>query len=126
MSKKISFNKYARACLDYVNKDRQNCIWNFKRENLPNPAKVFNLHAAEKISSEKVNHKEKVACLIRRVEAVSKCRGWKQRKWKRLKQSNFSSKRFCVARYVNIHTDGRYKKTETKAELIQRLMGCME
>ena len=53
MGKKISFKKYAKVCMDYVNRDNQNCIWGFKKENLPDPSKVFNLHAAEKIAAEK-------------------------------------------------------------------------
>lgn len=82
MGKKISFNKAARACLDYVNKDNQNSIWCFARKNLPDPAKVFTLHAAEKIAAERVNPPEKVQFPGFRVKTAPNCRRWKHRRWK--------------------------------------------
>lgn len=84
MGKKISFNKAAKACLDYVNKDNQNSIWCFARKNLPDPAKVFTLHAAEKVAAEKANLPKKAAS--RRIKASFKRRGWNCRSWKRTRK----------------------------------------
>ena len=82
MGKKISFNKAARACLDYVNKDNQNSIWCFARKNLPDPAKVFTLHAAEKVAAEKAKPPKKAAFRRIKAKAAFKRRGWKRRSWK--------------------------------------------
>lgn len=84
MGKNISFNKAAKACLDYVNKANQNCIWSFAPKNLPNPAKVFTLHAAEKVAAEKANPPKKA--VSRRIKAAFKRRGWKCRSWKRTRK----------------------------------------
>lgn len=81
MGKKISFNKIAKVCLDYVNKDNQNSIWCFARKNLPDPARVFTLHAAEKVAAEKANSPKKA--VSRRIKAAFKRREWKRRSWKR-------------------------------------------
>ena len=86
MGKKISFNKAAKACLDYVNKDNQNSIWCFARKNLPDPAKVFTLHAAEKVAAEKANPPKKAAFRRIKAKAAFKRRGWKHRSWKRTRK----------------------------------------
>lgn len=86
MGKKISFNKAAKACLDYVNKANQNCIWSFAPKNLPNPAKVFTLHAAEKVAAEKANPPKKGTFRRIKVKATAKRRGWKRRSWKRTRK----------------------------------------
>lgn len=84
MGKKISFKKYAKVCMDYVNRDNQNSIWGFAPKNLPNPAKVFTLHAAEKVAAEKANPPKKA--VFRRIKAAFKRRGWKCRSWKRTRK----------------------------------------
>ena len=93
MGKKISFKKYAKVCMDYVNRDNQNSIWGFKKENLPDPSKVFNLYAAEKIAAEKIAA-EKIAaekkkslpkietCRTIKLKITPKRRCWKKRHWK--------------------------------------------
>ena len=83
MGKKISFKKYAKVCMDYVNRDNQNCIWGFKKENLPDPSKVFNLHAAEKIAAEKMKSLPKIeTCRTIKLKITPKRRCWKKRHWK--------------------------------------------
>lgn len=78
MGKKISFKKYAKVCMDYVNRDNQNCIWGFKKENLPDPSKVFNLYAAEKMKSlPKIE-----TCRTIKLKITPKRRCWKKRQWK--------------------------------------------
>ena len=86
MGKKISFDKAARACLNYVNKANQNCIWSFAPKNLPNPANVFTLHAAEKVAAEKANQPKKAASRRIKAKAAFKRRGWKRRSWKRTRK----------------------------------------
>lgn len=83
MGKKISFKKYAKVCMDYVNRDNQNCIWGFKKENLPDPSKVFNLHAAEKIAAEKKKSLPKIETFRTiKLKITPKRRCWKKRHWK--------------------------------------------
>lgn len=83
MGKKISFKKYAKVCMDYVNRDNQNSIWGFKKENLPDPSKVFNLHAAEKIAAEKKKSLPKIeTCRTIKLKITPKRRCWKKRHWK--------------------------------------------
>ena len=83
MGKKISFKKYAKVCMDYVNRDNQNSIWGFKKENLPDPSKVFNLHAAEKIAAEKKKSLPKIeTCRTIKLKITPKRRCWKNRHWK--------------------------------------------
>lgn len=83
MGKKISFKKYAKVCMDYVNRDNQNSIWGFKKENLPDPSKVFNLHAAEKIATEKKKSLPKIeTCRTIKLKITPKRRCWKKRQWK--------------------------------------------
>ena len=83
MGKKISFKKYAKVCMDYVNRDNQNSIWGFKKENLPDPSKVFNLHAAEKIAAEKKQSLSKIeTCRTIKLKITPKRRCWKKRQWK--------------------------------------------
>ena len=79
MGKKISFKKYAKVCMDYVNRDNQNSIWCFKKENLPDPSKVFNLHAAEKIAAEKKKSLPKIeTCRTIKLKITPKRRCWKK------------------------------------------------
>lgn len=83
MGKKISFKKYAKVCMDYVNRENQNSIWGFKKENLPDPSKVFNLHAAEKIAAEKKKSLPKIeTCGTIKLKITPKRRCWKKRHWK--------------------------------------------
>lgn len=83
MGKKISFKKYAKVCMDYVNRENQNSIWSFKKENLPDPSKVFNLHAAEKIAAEKKKSLPKIeTCRTIKLKITLKRRCWKKRHWK--------------------------------------------
>lgn len=83
MGKKISFKKYAKVCMDYVNRDNQNSIWSFRKENLPNPSKVFNLHAAEKIAAEKKAILPEIeTCRTIKLKTTPKRRCWKKRQWK--------------------------------------------
>lgn len=83
MGKKISFKKYAKLCMDYVNRDNQSSIWGFKKENLPDPSKVFNLHAAEKIAAEKKKSLPKIeTCRTIKLKITPKRRCWKKRQWK--------------------------------------------
>lgn len=83
MGKKISFKKYAKVCMDYVNRDNQNSIWGFKKENLPDPSKVFNLHAAEKIAAEKKKSLPMIeTCRTIKLKITPKRRCWKKRQWK--------------------------------------------
>ena len=83
MGKKISFKKYAKVCMDYVNRENQNSIWGFKKENLPDPSKVFNLHAAEKIAAEKKKSLPKIeTCQTIKLKITPKRRCWKKRQWK--------------------------------------------
>ena len=83
MGKKISFKKYAKVCMDYVNRDNQNSIWGFKKENLPDPSKVFNLYAAEKIAAEKKKSLPKIeTCRTIKLKITPKRRCWKKRHWK--------------------------------------------
>ena len=89
MGKKISFNKIAKVCLDYVNQNRQNSIWGFKRENLPDPAKVFYQYAAEKTATAKAIPPEKVQIPGFKVKTTPNRRKWKQRRWKN-KRKNVS------------------------------------
>ena len=95
MGKKISFKKYAKVCMDYVNRDNQNSIWGFKKENLPDPSKVFNLHAAEKIAAEKKKSLPKIeTCRTIKLKITPKRRCWKNGSGNQKQKSpNFSFER---------------------------------
>lgn len=58
-----------------------------RKDNMPNPAMAFYQYAAEKISSGNDNPSERVPFRRIKVKMTSRCRRWKQRSWKKIKNA---------------------------------------